>query len=124
MALVLWFAGLIGLVIAAGMASGRGRATPNDVFGRSVIAAAAVAYVAIVVAAVWVWGGETAATGRAARLQDGASVSLTLRAVRVPLERTLAIGRGEAADVRVAGPGAAKLVQIEVAPAERRRCWK
>src|SRR5262245_60079356 len=114
MALVLWFAGLIGLVIAAGVASGRGRATPNDVFGRSVIATAAIAYVAVVVAAVWMWGGETAAKGRAARLGDGASVNLTLRGVRVPLERTIAIGRGEGVDVRVAGAGAAKLVQIEV----------
>ena len=115
MALVLWFAGLIGLLIAAGVASGRGRAAPNDVFGRSVIVAAAVAYVAVVVAAVWVWGGETAASGRAARLRDGASVSVTLRGVRVPLERSIAIGHGEAADVRVAGAGSAKLVQIEVA---------
>src|SRR5689334_12748159 len=122
MSLVLWFAGLIGLLIAAGVASGRGRAAPNDVFGRSVIAAAAVAYVAIVVAAVWVWGGETAASGRAGRLRDGASVSLTLRGGRVPLERVIAIGRDAAADVRVAGAGASKLVQIDVAggPGPRR----
>ena len=114
MSLVSWFAGLIGLVIAAGVASGRGRAAPNDVFGRSVIVTAAIAYVAVVVAAVWVWGGETAATGRATRLRDGASVNLTLRGVRVPLERTVTIGRGGEADVRVAGAGAAKLVQVDV----------
>jgi hypothetical protein len=117
MSLVLWFAGLIGLVIAAGVASGRGRATPNDVFGRGVIAAAALAYAAIVVAAVWLWSGEPAVSGRAARLADGASVSLALRAVRVPLDRSIAIGRDAAADVRVAGVGAAKLVQIDVAAA-------
>ena len=117
MSLVLWFAGLIGLMIAAGVASGRGRATPNDVSDRGIIVAAAVAYAAIIAAAVWLWSGEPAARGRAARLSDGASVSLSLRSVRVSLDRSISIGRGAAADVRVAGEGAATLVQIDVAAA-------
>ncbi|HEU4730439.1 MAG TPA: hypothetical protein VFT22_21220, partial [Kofleriaceae bacterium] len=69
MAVALWFVGLIGLLVATLFASARARAAPGDVVGRGVIASAALAYVGIVIGAVWTWGGTTAATGRAAQLR-------------------------------------------------------
>ncbi|MEO7732549.1 MAG: hypothetical protein ABIY55_16390, partial [Kofleriaceae bacterium] len=112
MATALWFAGLLGLLIATLVASARARAAPADVVRRGVIASAALAYVAIVVAAVWTWGGATATTGRATQLREGALVHLTVESVRVPLTGAIAIGHGGDAAVRVPGEGG-ELARIE-----------
>ena len=112
MATALWFVGLLGLLVATLVASARARAAPSDVVGRGVIGCAAVAYVAIVVAAVWTWGGATATTGRATQLREGALVHLTIDAVRVPLTGPIAIGHGVDAAVRVSGEGG-ELARIE-----------
>jgi hypothetical protein len=103
---VLWFAGLLGLVVATLFASARGRAAPTDVVARSIIAIAAVAYVGIVVAAVWAWGGATATTGRASQLQGGALVHLAIDGVRVAMPAApIALGHDHAAAIRVPGDG-------------------
>ena len=111
MAVVLWFLGFLGLLVATLVASARARAMPSDIVGRRVIAAAAVAYVGIVLAAVWTWGGATAAAGRSAQLQGGALVHLALDGVRLPLPPSagaIAIGHGPDAAIRIPGdaPGA------------------
>jgi hypothetical protein len=115
MATALWFVGLLGLLVATLFASARARAAPADVVGRGVIGAAGVAYVAIVVAAVWTWGGATATTGRARQLREGALVHLTVDGVRVPLRGTIAIGHGRDAAIRVPGEGG-NVARIELAP--------
>jgi hypothetical protein len=114
MALLLWFAGLVGLIVAAAVASGRGRATPNDVASRGVIATAAIAYAAVVASAVWLWGGATARDGRAERMREGVSVSVAIDGVRVALERSVVIGHGAAASVRMPGVGADELARVEL----------
>lgn len=90
MPLALWFAGWIGLVIAAAVASGRERATPGDIVGRRVIVAAALAYAGLVVAAIWVWGGSDAAHARAQRIAEGAQVRISLRELRIAPNETRA----------------------------------
>ncbi len=117
MALALWFAGLIGLVIATAAASGRARAAPNEVVGRGVIMVAGVAYAVLVLAAVWTWGGTMAASGRADRLRDGASVHLTLRGMRMAFDHAISIGHGRDADLRLPGAGPGRLAEIELAAA-------
>lgn len=114
MATVLWFLGLVAFVVGAALASGRGRATPNDVVGRAVILAAAAAYAALVVAAVWLWSGAPAATGRAERLREGAAVDLALRGVRMPLDRELSIGHGAEVAVRIPGAGDVVLARVGI----------
>ncbi|MGN6109290.1 MAG: hypothetical protein ACTHU0_29555 [Kofleriaceae bacterium] len=118
MALALWFLGLVAFVVAAAVASGRGRATPNDVVGRRVVASAALAYVALVVSAVWMWSGAPATHGRADQLRGGASVSLTLLGVRMPLAGPISIGHGPDVDVRMPGGEQGVLARIELEPAE------
>lgn len=107
MTVVLWFLGFLGLVVATLVASARARAMPADVVGRGVIAIAAVAYVAIVIAAVWTWGGATAASGRAMQLHDGALVRLAVDGVRLPLAGAVAIGHARDAAIRLPGDGPA-----------------
>jgi len=109
-----WFLGLLALLVATLIASARGRATPADVVGRGIIALAGVAYVGIVVAAVWTWGGQAATTGRATQLRDGALVHLAVDGVRVPLTATIAIGHGPDAAIRVPG-GGGQVARIELA---------
>src|SRR5215468_4010606 len=104
MTVVLWFLGLLGLVIATLVASARARAMPADVVGRGVIAVAAIAYVGIVVAAVWTWGGATAASGRATQLREGGLVHLAVDGVRVPLAGPVVIGHAGDAALRIPGP--------------------
>ncbi|HEX4421527.1 MAG TPA: hypothetical protein VH165_26610 [Kofleriaceae bacterium] len=106
--------GLLGLLAATLVASARGRAAPGDVVGRAIIAVAAVAYVGIVVAAIWTWGGATAARGRATQLRDGALVHLTVEGVRAPVTGTIAIGHGADAAIRVPGDGG-EVARIEPA---------
>src|SRR5882724_1491021 len=113
-AVVLWFIGLLALLGATLAASARARALPADVVGRGVIATAAVAYVGIVVAAVWTWGGATAAAGRATQLRDGALVRLSIDGVRLPIGSGAVIGHAEGAVLRVPGSGP-DLVRIEPA---------
>src|SRR5512138_2652473 len=113
MTVALWFIGLLGLVIATLVASARARALPADVVGRGVIAAAAIAYVGIVVAAVWAWGGATATAGRATQLREGALVHLAVDGVRVPLAGAIAIGHGREAAIRVPGDGG-EVARIEL----------
>jgi len=115
MALILWFAGLVALVVAAAVVSGRARATPMDVVGRGVVATSAIAYAALIVAAVWTWGGTMAAEGRATRLRDGAQVSLSIRDVRVPLAGPVAIGHGPKVTVALPGAGPDVLARVEPA---------
>jgi len=105
MTAVLWFAGLLALLIATLVAAARGRATPADVVGRGIIAVAGMAYVGIVVAAVWAWGGAMATAGRATQLREGALVHLAVDGVRVPLAGAIAIGHGRDAAIRVPGDG-------------------
>ncbi len=100
---ILWFIGLLALVIATLVAAARARATPTEVSGRAAFVLVALAYSALVVAAVWIWGGTTAASGRAARLRDGAAVHLTLDAVRAPAATT--IGHDRDATIRIPGDG-------------------
>ena len=81
MTVVLWFLGFLALLVATLVASARARAMPGDIAGRWIIAIAAVAYVGIVVAAVWTWGGATAAAeigngGFYAELEDGSPARL------------------------------------------------
>ena len=113
---VLWFAGLFGLVVAAAVASGRGRVRGTEVIGRSVAAIAAVAYAALVVAAVWLWGGEEAAEGRAERLHAGATVTVTVEGTKIPWAgaKRWTIGHDASADIRLPGDGAAELARIEL----------
>jgi hypothetical protein len=106
MTAALWFAGLLGLIVAAAISSSRGRASPNEVARRSAIAVAAAAYAGLIVAAVWTWGGSIAIRARGDRLAEGAAVQVTVRGVRVPFAHPLVIGHGPAADVRVPGDGA------------------
>src|SRR5690348_3674542 len=107
MTVALWFIGLLGLVIATLVASARARATPADVVGRGVIAAAAIAYVGVVVAAVWAWGGATAAAGRATQLREGGLVHLAIDGVRLPLDGAITIGHAADATLRIPGPAPA-----------------
>src|SRR5689334_18002037 len=95
MVAVLWFLGLIGLLVATLFASARARAAPTDVVSRGIVGVAAVAYVGLVVAAVWTWGGATATSGRATQLRDGALVHLSVEGVRVPLAGAIAIGHAQ-----------------------------
>ena len=106
MTVVLWFLGFLALLVATLVASARARAMPSDIVGRRIIAIAAVAYVGIVVAAVWTWGGATAAAGRSTQLRNGALVHLAVDSVRLPLAGTVAIGHAPDAAIRVpGGPG-------------------
>jgi hypothetical protein len=105
MTVVLWFIGFLALLVATLFASSRERAAPADVVGRGIIAIAGVAYVGIIVAAVWTWGGATATAGRATRLREGAPVHLALDGVRVPRSGAIAIGHGGDAALRVPGDG-------------------
>ena len=114
MATALWFVGLLGLLVATLVASARARAAPADVVARGVVGISAVAYAAIVVAAVWTWGGATATTGRATQLREGARVHLTIEGVRARLTGAIAIGHGGDAAVRVPGEGG-ELARIELA---------
>ncbi|MEO8701762.1 MAG: hypothetical protein ABI867_17075 [Kofleriaceae bacterium] len=114
LALVLWFIGLVGLIVAAAVASGRGRASPNEVASRGVIATAAIAYAAVVASAMWLWGGATARDGRLDRLREGVSVSVEIESVRVPFERSLSIGHRADAGVRIPGAGADELARVEL----------
>src|SRR5437868_10646291 len=113
MALALWLIGLLGMIIAAAAAAGRGRARPNDVATRAMIAVAAGGYVAIVAGAVWTWGGTAADEGRAARIHDGARVELTLGGLHVATA-PVTIGHGDAAAIRLAGDGASEIARVEV----------
>lgn len=114
MVAVLWFLGLVGLLVATLFASARARAAPTDVVGRGIIGLAGVAYVGIVVAAVWTWGGTTATSGRATQLRDGALVHLSVEGVRVALAGAIAIGHAHDAAIRVPGDGG-ELARIEPA---------
>src|SRR5689334_22805680 len=107
MAVVLWFLGFLGLLVAALVTSARARAMPSDIVGRRTIAAAAIAYVGIVVAAVWTWGGATAAAGRATQLREGALVHLAVDGVRLSLAGAAAIGHAPDAAIRIPGGPAA-----------------
>src|SRR5262247_3057178 len=98
MTTALWFAGLLGLIVAAAISSSRGRASPNEVARRSAIAVAVAAYAGLIIAAVWTWGGSIAIRARGDRLAEGAAVQVTVRGVRVPFAHPLAIGHGRAAD--------------------------
>jgi hypothetical protein len=111
-AVVLWFIGLVTLLVATLFTSARARAAPADVVGRGIIAIAGVAYVGLVGAAVWTWGGMTATTGRATQLRDGALVQLSIDAVRVPFTGPIAIGHGRDAAIRVPG-GGGEVARIE-----------
>jgi len=117
MAIALWFVGLLALLVATLVASARARAEPADVVGRGVIGCAAIAYVGITIAAVWTWGGATAAAGRARQLHEGALVRLELTGVRVPLNGPVVIGRGRDAAIQVPGAadGPAEIARIEPA---------
>jgi hypothetical protein len=103
MTVVLWFLGFLALLVATLVASARARAMPGDIVGRRIIAIAAVAYVGIVVAAVWTWGGATAAAGRATQLHNGALVRLAVDGVQLPLAGTLVIGHAPDAAIRIPG---------------------
>ncbi|TMQ02695.1 MAG: hypothetical protein E6J91_50600 [Deltaproteobacteria bacterium] len=116
MAVMLWFFGLLGLLVATLVASARARAMPADVVGRRVIATAAIAYVGIAVAAVWTWGGATATAGRSLQLREGALVHLTVDGVRVPLTAAIAIGHARDAAFRLPGDGG-EVARIEPAGA-------
>src|SRR5262245_7125117 len=119
MTVVLWFLGMLGLVIATLVASARARALPADVVGRGVIAGAAIAYVGIVVAAVWTWGGATAAAGRTTQLREGGLVHLAVDGVRLPLTGAVVIGHAHDATLRIPGPAPTspgEVAQIEPAP--------
>src|SRR5262249_42562813 len=74
-----------------------------DIVGRRIIAIAAVAYVGILVAAVWTWGGATAAAGRATQLRNGALVRPAVDGVRLPLQGTVVIGPAADAAIRIPG---------------------
>lgn len=101
----LWFVGLLGLLAAAIFASARGRAAPFDVVGRPIIAIAGAAYVGIVVAAVWAWGGAAATEGRATQVRSGALVRVRVDGVRVALDAPVVIGHAANAVLRVPGSG-------------------
>ncbi|HEY4239861.1 MAG TPA: hypothetical protein VGM88_08595 [Kofleriaceae bacterium] len=81
MAILLWFAGLLGLGAAALVVSAKGRAAPTDVAGRGPILVTAAAFAGLVAASVWTWGGAAATHARADRLAGGALVHLQLRGV-------------------------------------------
>src|SRR5215468_1541114 len=125
MTVVLWFLGFLALLVATLVASARARAMPGDIVGRRIIAIAAVAYVGIVVAAVWTWGGATAAAGRATQLHNGALVRLAVDGVRLPLAGTVVIGHAPDAAIRIPGsavgpagtgdPGTGEVARIEPA---------
>src|SRR4051812_20064020 len=119
MTVVLWFLGFLALLVATLVASARARAMPGDIAGRRIIAIAAVAYVGIVVAAVWTWGGATAAAGRATQLHNGALVRLAVDGVRLPLTAAVAIGHGPDAAIRIPGAdgasGSGEVARIEPA---------
>src|SRR3954466_4357038 len=103
MTVVLWFLGFLALLVATLVASARARAMPGDIAGRRIIAIAAIAYVGIVVAAVWTWGGATAAAGRATQLRNGALVRLAVDGVRLPLTAAVTIGHAPDAAIRIPG---------------------
>jgi len=106
--IALWFAALIGLVIAAAVASGRGRPSPGDVASRRVIVVAAIAYAALVAGAVWLWGGAMARDARTDRLREGATVDVEIVALRVPLghgARSIVVGHAATATLRIPGDG-------------------
>jgi hypothetical protein len=117
MSLVLWFAGLIGLIVAAAVASSRGRAAPSEVVGRGVVGVAALVYAALVASAIWLWGGSEARDGRADRLREGATVAVTIDGVRLATPdaraQTITIGHGDASTVRVPGDGG-DLLRVEL----------
>jgi hypothetical protein len=117
MTVVLWFLGFLALLVATLVASARARAMPGDIAGRWIIAIAAVAYVGIVVAAVWTWGGATAVAGRATQLRNGALVRLVVDGVRLPLTAPVAIGHGPEAAIRIpdGAGGAGEVARIEPA---------
>jgi hypothetical protein len=114
MVAALWFLGLLALLVATLFASARARAAPADVVGRGIIAIAGIAYVGIVVAAVWTWGGATATTGRATQLHEGALVHLAVDGVRIPLSGAVAIGHAPDAALRLPGDGG-EVARIEPA---------
>ncbi|MDX2090671.1 MAG: hypothetical protein SFX73_22620 [Kofleriaceae bacterium] len=113
MAVALWLVGLFGFVVAAVVASAKGRRAPADIVGRGVIASAAIAYAAIVVAAAWTWGGATASKGRTALIAKGAPVRVVLDGVRVPVKTGITVGRGPRAGVQLVGEGADEVARIE-----------
>jgi hypothetical protein len=113
MAVALWLVGLLGLVSAAVLASGRGRRAPADIVGRGVITTAAVAYAGLVIAAAWTWGGATASKGRAALIAEGAPVRVVLERVRVPVKTGITAGRGTTAAVQLVGEGTDEVARIE-----------
>lgn len=114
MVAVLWFIGLVALLVATLFASARARAAPTDVVGRSIIGVAGLAYVGLVAAAVWTWGGAIATSGRATQLRGGALVHLAVDGVRLPLKGAIAIGHARDAAIRLPGDGG-ELARIELA---------
>jgi hypothetical protein len=111
---VLWFIGLVGLLVATLFASARARAAPADIVGRRIIGVAGLAYVGLVGAAVWTWGGAIATSGRATQLRDGAPVHLAVDGVHLPLKGVVAIGHARDAAIRVPGDGG-EIARIELA---------
>ncbi|HEY0993597.1 MAG TPA: hypothetical protein VGD80_41370, partial [Kofleriaceae bacterium] len=114
MVAALWFLGLLALLVATLFASARARAAPADVVGRGIIAIAGVAYVGLVVAAVWTWGGAAATAGRATQLRDGAQVRMSVDGVRIALAAPIAIGHAHDAALRIPGDGG-EIARVELA---------
>jgi hypothetical protein len=112
MDVALWFAVLCGLVVVATLATTRARAIPDAVIGRGPFVAVALGHAAIVAGAIWVWGGTDASLGHDAQLRLGPRVTLELRAVTVAVDHAITIGHDAAADVRLPGPGAAKIAEV------------
>src|SRR5678815_4435020 len=112
MVAALWFLGLLALLVATLFASARARAAPADVVDRGIIAIAGVAYVGLVVAAVWTWGGAAATAGRATQLRDGAQVRMSVDGVRIALAAP--IGHAHDAALRLPGDGG-EIARVELA---------
>ena len=110
----LWFLGLLALMVATLFASARARAAPADVVGRGIIAIAGVAYVGLVVAAVWTWGGAAATAGRATQLREGAQVRMAVDGVRIPLTGAIVIGHAQDAALHIPGDGG-EIARVELA---------
>ena len=103
MAIGLWFAALVALVVIATRVTTRARSRPDDVIGRLPFVAVAVAHAIVVVGAIWVWGGDLATAGHDAQLHRGARVVLENHPASGPRERTtvragdvIRIGRDDA----------------------------